>query len=687
MEALCRYLDTRLVWVFWISTSVVTTALLLQGELVFPMHVLFTQLIVAQTIQLFLYAIDRNSSHTYQSLSPSKIWHAIDLPRLWQTIDLSSLVLGVLMAPILITAYKAIHLSDDLPNLILILSLDWRPADLLEKFLDWKLGASDVARYLVFTAGLYLVCVCNFRLRPIPWEMSMLFLLFSGLAQVCSRGKINLTSRPIVSPVAEQQQQALPKYWLLCSLTVLAIVLHFQPERIHPDRSPLSASAVLTALVGLVSTSSLFALGPVFQELKEIQEPQDIQQTSPGEGYSTRLEDAMLRLGIAGLAIASDSLFYPRPLNVSFWQYLGYGMASLAFLTWEDLEFLTWGETSWRPQWLAQSKDGLTHGQERRLTRGTLVLLFLIGGAWLCALLNPLIIMPAPLEYTNLVLNPSPFPASELEIVIARYAEPAAEVARVLESLLAAKSVRAVHARVTIYNKNTDTMEFERDLRASLASKVNVSCHALENVGREADTYLRHILSNWDNLANHTLFAQAEVEGLSSTVGWIDTFFNPRTGFLQLSYEGHMCADCSHCGEWTDDPAVLSELFSLANPNRQCRNLVWTFRGQFIVSGARIRANGKDVYETVLRNLTDPDNKMHAPEYTQGIWHSAQKDSLNDPVFGFTVERFWGILMQCSEPRVGHQSPSQFAVSMRPKWLAGGFHHEDAQCLDPPMVE
>jgi hypothetical protein len=275
-----------------------------------------------------------------------------------------------------------------------------------------------------------------------------------------------------------------------------------------------------------------------------------------------------------------------------------------------------------------------------------------------------------------------------LDIVIARYGELAADVAETLDLLLAVESVRAVHARVVIYNKNTDTLEFERELLGNLTtSDANVSCHALENIGREADTYFRHILSSWDNLATHTLFAQAEMDNVATMPKWIDTFFVPETGFLQLAYEGRTCADCGHCGSYTDDPEVMAAIYSLTNPNKQCRDLVWTFRGQFIASGARIRANGKDVYENLLRDLTDPESEMHAPKFTESIWHSAehQQDSLNNPVFGFTLERLWGVIMQCSEPRVGHQSPSQDAVSVRPQWLAGGFRYDDAQCLDRPM--
>ncbi|SMY27766.1 unnamed protein product [Zymoseptoria tritici ST99CH_1A5] len=586
----------------------------------------------------------------------------LSLSERWKSLDVSSILFSLTTTSILINAYKVIALSNDLPNVILVLTLDWRPAALLEKLFERKLMASDVARYFVFASGLYLVCACNFRLRLVPWKMSMHFLLCTGLAQIFSHWKINVR-KPYLRPAMEHDQ-ASPRYWMLFALTGVGIYSVFQPERIHPDRSPTSAATVFTALLSTVSTSSLYAFGPSLREL------QRTLPSSAGESFNPQVEGTLLRLAVAGLIIASDSALFSRPLNISFWQYLGYAVASWACLLGE------------------QTASADVHGTndkivyDRGWTRRPLA--FLAGGAWICALLNSLTTIPTPLEYASLALDPSPSPASDFDLVIARYAEPAEDVARRLDLLLAADSVRSLRSRVLIYNKNDDTSAFEQALRAEMLSRVNVSFHTLENIGREGDTYLHHILTNWDHLATHTLFAQAEPDGLSSVVRWIDNFFIPETGFLQLSYEGRMCTRCEHCGDWTDDPDVVFDLYGLANPGKQCRNLVWTFRGQFIVSGARIRANGKSMYQHLLKMLSDPGSDTHASQYTNSVWHSAQKDTLNDPVFGFTLERFWGILMQCSEPRVGYWSPSQFAVTIRPKWLAGSFPHDHTQCLDRP---
>jgi hypothetical protein len=668
METLRKSLDSRLLWALWITASVVPTALTLQGERPFPVHLLLIHLAAASTIQIIIYATTNPSNqHIYQSLSPSKQW---------QSINLSSLALSLLMVPILVFAYTAITFCNDVPNMILLLTLDWRPVDLFDKIIGRKLRLSDFARYFIFATGLYLISVCNFRLRFVPWLEAMMFLLFSGIAQLVSYGQISL-NKPYVGPTTKKYL-TLPQYWTLCSFAALGIATLIFPEKVHPDKSPLSMVAIVIASCSVVATCSLFVMGPTFQELE-----QDTQQSSLDEGHSTRIEDidedhstrfegTWLRFAIAGLVILSDSLLSPTPLNISIWQYIGYALASLAFLK-GGLHGLT------------KPTHESSHGQGL-MGRGTLVLLILAGGAWSYALLKPLTFTPVPLEYTNLPLNPPPSPASDLDIVISRYAEPVATVAETIKLFLALEPIRPLNSRVVIYNKNNDTLEFERDL-GELLSHVNITYHTLTNVGREADAYFRHMVTNWDNLAQHTLFAQAELDEPRKLRKWINTFFIPETGFLQLSYEGRMCANCAHCGAWTDDPNVIQSLYSLTNPNKQCHDLVWVFRGQFIVSGQRIRANGKHVYEQLIQNLTDPNNAMHAPAYVGGYWHSAQKNSLNDPVFGFTIERFWGILMQCSELRVGQQSPSPLALSMRPQWLAGGFSHDVAQCLDRAIGE
>jgi hypothetical protein len=49
------------------------------------------------------------------------------------------------------------------------------------------------------------------------------------------------------------------------------------------------------------------------------------------------------------------------------------------------------------------------------------------------------------------------------------------------------------------------------------------------------------------------------------------------------------------------------------------------------------------VYEDLHRNLVDQHAWIHTKPYLRG-----RPDSLNAPYFGYTVERMWSVLLQCS---------------------------------------
>lgn len=79
----------------------------------------------------------------------------------------------------------------------------------------------------------------------------------------------------------------------------------------------------------------------------------------------------------------------------------------------------------------------------------------------------------------------SPLPAS-LELVVARYNEELNWLRKVPKTI-----------RVTVYDKSGDTVRYPNAL-------------PLPNVGREAHTYLHHIVSRYDNLGDWTIFCQGK---------------------------------------------------------------------------------------------------------------------------------------------------------------------------------
>jgi len=54
--------------------------------------------------------------------------------------------------------------------------------------------------------------------------------------------------------------------------------------------------------------------------------------------------------------------------------------------------------------------------------------------------------------------------------------------------------------KAIIYNKSSNELHIEMD--------VKISNFNLNNIGRESETYLNHIIKNYDNLAEYTLFIQ-----------------------------------------------------------------------------------------------------------------------------------------------------------------------------------
>lgn len=75
-------------------------------------------------------------------------------------------------------------------------------------------------------------------------------------------------------------------------------------------------------------------------------------------------------------------------------------------------------------------------------------------------------------------------PSIPLDLVVARYAEDVSWI----------DDLKAVHPRVWLYNKGGNTP--------------GRPCITLDNVGREAHTYLFHIVNHWDDLADRTVFCQ-----------------------------------------------------------------------------------------------------------------------------------------------------------------------------------
>jgi len=183
-----------------------------------------------------------------------------------------------------------------------------------------------------------------------------------------------------------------------------------------------------------------------------------------------------------------------------------------------------------------------------------------------------------------------------MELVVARCTEDLRWIRRVPHSV-----------SVTVYNKG---MDLDPELIALLSERHQISFHRLENIGREAHTYLTHLVTRYEELPAVTVFCQGHpfdhapdfherLRGLASGEETVDRF--QWYGFLEETDDP--------LGKrlfvpWSKNPEGLTletgrlyrELFGQESPE-------WFhFRGgaQFAVTRGAIESRGKEFY---LRSL------------------------------------------------------------------------------------
>lgn len=259
-------------------------------------------------------------------------------------------------------------------------------------------------------------------------------------------------------------------------------------------------------------------------------------------------------------------------------------------------------------------------------------------------------------------------PQLPLEVVLSMYKEPVDEVAELIKQL---KDIPAfVNIHVTIYIK------YDKANNAHIQQKTGADrIIALPNVGREGETFLNHILNRWQSLARQTIFLQAGIHNPRELYTHIINYYSTETGFLNLGWPGRLC-DCENCSDrfsWQDKLHFVPQVYSqMYNSTAVCKKVLLSYKGQFIVSAARIRGVKKELYSELWQAFTDENGWAHQPSYLQG-----QPDLMSAPYFGYTMERIWSMLFQCSNVDVAWKCPTLLSG-----WRVGG-DISDCQCLDP----
>lgn len=178
-------------------------------------------------------------------------------------------------------------------------------------------------------------------------------------------------------------------------------------------------------------------------------------------------------------------------------------------------------------------------------------------------------------------------------------------IARYNESLEWSSNISNTRTKCIIYNKG------------SKLDHIGPIIH-LPNVGREEHTYLYHIINNYDNLSDYTMFLQGQpfdhtpyLESILASDEWKKPFHVMSANIFNLTVNHEQ------------NPYTMLELYNTLFNRKKTEFSFWFGAGaQFCVSRATIRSRSKEFYQKIYAILARDVN----------------------PIEGHAIERFWPMI-------------------------------------------
>ncbi|CAF0953488.1 unnamed protein product [Adineta steineri] len=247
-------------------------------------------------------------------------------------------------------------------------------------------------------------------------------------------------------------------------------------------------------------------------------------------------------------------------------------------------------------------------------------------------------------NFTSTILNSKE--KKTFDVVLSYYAEDQAFVGRYIRYIKNVSSLQQLNIRIIIYNKNSNVNNTQ--LKVNLKADI---VYGLSNIGREGATFLYHIISNYNKLADHIIFSQAGVEGINDK-GLDDWYydrlqnqFNSSLGYMPLVVNHMISKDmCGH--HPTGNFLRLVDLWGMLQQTLCPTNgFSVAFRGQFLVSKQRILQKPLSIYKYIYEIITGHNTHwIHTdPRAPPGFYSKPEQ-----PVFGYVVERAWTIIFNCT---------------------------------------
>jgi hypothetical protein len=261
--------------------------------------------------------------------------------------------------------------------------------------------------------------------------------------------------------------------------------------------------------------------------------------------------------------------------------------------------------------------------------------------------------------------------APTLDIVISLFKENLTHTRLLLDEIRSLKPLTHLQVNCHVYTKEEGANI--KQIRATLRTPFVT---ALPNTGREGGTYLSHIILNWDRLARHTMFVQAEIHDFDNVKGKILDYFSADTGVLPLNVlESCECIACSDPWDTSRTFPRIGELYSALNGRFCPKTIALTYTGQVLVSATRIRKRNLGTYIYIKQTLESAQSHFIHKDPRQDQF----KDSPSDPYLGHTIERSYMVLWGCDSSRITERCGGLDGLRQRRKL----YHNNDrCQCLD-----
>ena len=208
------------------------------------------------------------------------------------------------------------------------------------------------------------------------------------------------------------------------------------------------------------------------------------------------------------------------------------------------------------------------------------------------------------------------------------------------------------------YNENLEWLSKFKDIaivynKGSYCSSLNkFNVISLPNIGRESHTYLYHIINNYDNLSERTIFFQGKIN--DHKVLELEDYFgtNNFIGKLEFVNLNLLYKKIEHYGKWKTEylsgdmrPAYLTPIewltriigIKLNDEIMTIKKIKMVWGANFSVSKDTILQKPKIFYENAIRLLENHVNPEEG-HYFERTWHTIfTNEHINKPQIGYLL--------------------------------------------------